>query len=114
MTRPVRSCAGAAGYTLIEMLVAIALAGIIMGPVASALFVSFRTTSDTRTSMEQSNGELLLSTYFAKDVQRAEQVSYSPTCGGAVEFKTRSSALAPAIDTIYAYATSGTDVVRRK
>ena len=106
----------ASGFTLVELLITIVLAGIIMGPLASALMVGFRTTGDTRTSLEQSNAEQLISTYLAKDIQAAEQVvpQAAGVCGGIVEFRTRSTAMVTEVDTVYAYTLNGTDLSRRE
>ncbi len=85
-----------------------------MGPLAGALFVGFRSTADTRTSLEQSNAEQLVSTYVAKDIQAAEQVSYDPAgvCGGRVQFWMRSTAMAGSADTVVAYSLDGTTLSR--
>ena len=112
MTRTTRG--DSSGFTLVELLITVVIAGLVMGPLSGALIVGFRTTGDTRTSLQQSNAEQLISTYVAKDIQAAEQVSYSPAgvCGGKVEFRTRSTAMAASADTVYAYTWNGTTLSR--
>ena len=72
-----------AGVTLIELLVSVSLLGLLMAALSGALIVGLRTTSDTQTSLGQSNAEQLVSTYLTKDIQAAVTVrtSGTSTCG---------------------------------
>jgi prepilin-type N-terminal cleavage/methylation domain-containing protein len=60
-----------AGFTLVELLVALSVMSIIGAALASALFVGLRTSGDTQTSLDQSNAELALSSALTRDVQNA-------------------------------------------
>jgi prepilin-type N-terminal cleavage/methylation domain-containing protein len=105
------------GVTLIELLVAVSILGIVMTALSGALFVGLRTTRDTQTSLGQSNAEQLVSTYLTKDIQAAATVrtSGTSTCGSqpiVLETTTRTDPLAASNVTV-AYALSGTDLVRQ-
>jgi prepilin-type N-terminal cleavage/methylation domain-containing protein len=69
------------GFTLVELLIAVVINGLIMSAIASALFVGLRTTTDARRNLGQSNGEQLIAYYFTGDVQSACNPALSaPTC----------------------------------
>jgi type II secretory pathway pseudopilin PulG len=57
--------------TLVELLVAVVILGILSIALVSALVVAMRSTNDTQTSLAQSNGEQLLAHYLQKDVNSA-------------------------------------------
>src|SRR5947209_2798851 len=97
-----------AGATLIELLVAIALSGMLMAALAGAMFTGLRTTRDTTTSLDQSNAEQVISTYVTRDIQSADAVSTAPSgaCGNepvVLETTTKSDALAPTDNVTVAY-----------
>jgi prepilin-type N-terminal cleavage/methylation domain-containing protein len=83
-----------AGFTLVELLVAVSLMGLIMTALTSAVIVGFRSTRDTHTSLDQSNAEQIITTYVTKDIQAANAVVAPVTlCGGEtpkLELTTRS------------------------
>jgi len=69
------------GFTLIELLVSISITGVILGAIVSATYFGLRATTDQRRSLEQSNAEQLISTWFTADVQSACDPTLStPTC----------------------------------
>jgi prepilin-type N-terminal cleavage/methylation domain-containing protein len=107
-----------AGVTLIELLITVALMGIVMVALASALFVGFRTTQDTNTSLDQSNAEQLVSLYLTRDVQGADTVAGSVTspCGSEpvlLETQAHSDPLMPASNVTVTYRLSGNNLIRR-
>src|SRR6186713_848100 len=57
------------GFTLIEMLIAITLLGIIIVPLSMAMIVFFRNSSATTDRMAESHDVQIASAYFAQDVQ---------------------------------------------
>jgi prepilin-type N-terminal cleavage/methylation domain-containing protein len=81
-----RAGRGEGGVTLIELLVAMSLMGLLISALTGAIVVGFRSTSDTHTSLDQSNAEQIITTYVTKDVQAADAVVTPPmtSCGGAV------------------------------
>jgi prepilin-type N-terminal cleavage/methylation domain-containing protein len=106
-----------AGLTLPELVVSVAIAGIISVAMGSAMFVGLRTTRDTRTSLSQSNTEQIVTTYVAKDIQASDTAptaTTNPSCGGAVALQTttRTDALAAANVTV-TYRLAGTDPIRQ-
>jgi type II secretory pathway pseudopilin PulG len=109
-----------AGLTVVELLVATSVMGILMTALASAVFVGFRSTRDTHTSLDQSNAEQIITTYVTKDIQAADAVVVPPTtsCGGEtpkLELTARSGALvtSPAVRLSYALRANG-DLLRCK
>jgi prepilin-type N-terminal cleavage/methylation domain-containing protein len=72
-----------AGLTLVEMLVAIAILGVIMVPLASGIFVGLRATSSTTNRLVSSMDAQRLSVYFPPDVQSSNTGSTSFSCSGA-------------------------------
>jgi Prokaryotic N-terminal methylation motif len=63
-----------AGITLIELLIAITLTGIMMGTLSGAIFIGFHTTGGTQKRVEESTSANILSSYFGSDVQSAQFV----------------------------------------
>jgi prepilin-type N-terminal cleavage/methylation domain-containing protein len=106
------------GVTLVELIVTVAIMGIIMTALAAALIVSFHTTNDTNTSLDQSNAEQFLSLYLTRDVQGADSVAtgVTSTCGSepvALEAKSHSNPLASGSDVTVTYRRSGNNLIRR-
>jgi prepilin-type N-terminal cleavage/methylation domain-containing protein len=104
------------GVSLIELLVAVSILGVLMTVLASALFVGFGTTRDTHTRLDQSNAEQIVTMYVTKDVQGADTVQSGvvSTCGGpaALETTTRTDP-AGAVNVTVAYRLDGTSLVRQ-
>lgn len=76
------------GMTLIELLMSVAILGLIIGPVAASLMLSFMTSRGTREMINDSASAQLLASYAPTDIQSARYIfvpPYSPapgvTCG---------------------------------
>jgi prepilin-type N-terminal cleavage/methylation domain-containing protein len=107
-----------AGFSLVEVLVAVAILGIIMTALSGAVIVGLRSTRDSHTSLDQSNAEQLVTTYVTKDIQAADSIKTNGTssCSGrpiALETTTRSDPGASASDVTVTYSLVGTDLVRQ-
>ena len=57
-----------AGATLVELIVAIAISGIIIAAISNSLIVGFRTTNDTQARLSESHNTQLVANYFPDDV----------------------------------------------
>ena len=73
------------GVSLIELLIAITITGIIMGPIGFAFYFGLHTTTDTQNSLLESNKADLLASYFTPDVQNAVTVSAKTLLNNPVE-----------------------------
>lgn len=73
------------GFTLVELMIAIAITGLIVSAIAGALIVSFATTGVTQARLAESHDVQITSAYLANDVQSAASVNLSSggTCSGA-------------------------------
>src|SRR5439155_16439000 len=71
---------GEQAFTLIELIIAIAITGVIVSAIASALIVSFETTNVTQQRLAESHDVQITSAYLANDVQSATGVT--PFSGG--------------------------------
>ncbi|MEX1145216.1 MAG: prepilin-type N-terminal cleavage/methylation domain-containing protein [Acidimicrobiia bacterium] len=69
MTR--RAVRHESGFTLIELMVAMAIMGIILVPIAGGLFVGLRTSDETSYRLAGSNDAQLLSTWLPPDLHSA-------------------------------------------
>jgi prepilin-type N-terminal cleavage/methylation domain-containing protein len=80
-----RAVHGERGFTLVELLVAISVLGVIMGPLCASLIIGLRTTSDSQQRLVEARGAELTSHYFPFDVASATNIiPADPTpCGGA-------------------------------
>jgi type II secretory pathway pseudopilin PulG len=107
-----------AGATLIELLIAIALSGMLMAALAGAMFTGLRTTRDTTTSLDQSNAEQVITTSVTKDIEAATaapQISGVSSCDGqpiVLELTSASDALQTSTVTI-SYRLAGGVLVRQ-
>jgi prepilin-type N-terminal cleavage/methylation domain-containing protein len=119
-----------AGLTLIELLVSIVILGIIGPVLAVALFIGIRTTTESHTSLDQTNGEQFLANYLARDVAAAcsptlvdgpscardpnPSLTAGTACGIPVAFALDiiTSATGTAADTTIGYALQSNDLVR--
>jgi prepilin-type N-terminal cleavage/methylation domain-containing protein len=74
------------GFTLVELIIGMAITGILIGAIGSALVVVLRTTDVTNARFAESHDVQITSAYVANDVQSASSVSVSnasPDCSGA-------------------------------
>ena len=62
------------GFTLVEILISMAILGILITAVGGALIVSLRTTEATKARLSQSHDVQIASAYVANDVQSASSV----------------------------------------
>jgi prepilin-type N-terminal cleavage/methylation domain-containing protein len=70
--RPVRRPEG--GFTLVEMLVAITILGIIMGAIGAMIITAFRTSTTVSDELSGSRGPKMVSRYWGPDVEQAREV----------------------------------------
>ena len=71
------------GFTLVELLVASVIVGIIMSAMATAIIVGLRTTDEANTRFSESHDAQIASAYFVTDVQSADSVTTTDnTCSG--------------------------------
>jgi prepilin-type N-terminal cleavage/methylation domain-containing protein len=71
------------GFTLIEMIIAIAVLGIIVGPIAGSFLIGFLESTSARDRIADSSGAQVLSAWLVRDIQSSESISVnpaSPTC----------------------------------
>ncbi len=68
------------GFTLVELLVAITLLGIIMVAIGAMITTAFRTTTIVSARLEASRAPKLVSTYWVPDVEGAKTIT--PGAGG--------------------------------
>jgi prepilin-type N-terminal cleavage/methylation domain-containing protein len=92
LTRPRRPDADA-GLTLVELLVAVTLMGIVLGSVVGVSFVAARTAATSKARLDESGDLIRAASYFTDDVQGAQAVAVDsqPLCGSdadaVVEFQ---------------------------
>ena len=74
------------GFTMVELLVSIAVMGVIGAGITGGIILALKTTDTTRDRVSQSADGQIASTYFITDVQGASTVSVVPAdvynCGG--------------------------------
>lgn len=76
-----------AGFTLVELLVAIVLLGVVVAPLATAVVTSIRTTDATSARLELSHDAQQSAAFFAQDVAMTGLRDYSgQIANGAVPF----------------------------
>ncbi len=73
---------GASGATLVEVLVAVSILGIISAALSGSLFLGLKTTQTTTERLAESSGAQILSTVFPADVQSATAISVSSAACG--------------------------------
>jgi prepilin-type N-terminal cleavage/methylation domain-containing protein len=69
-----------AGFTLVELLVAITILGVISVAIAATATVLLRATGDTQTRLTESRGPKLVGVYWTPDVNSADFVNPGPVC----------------------------------
>jgi prepilin-type N-terminal cleavage/methylation domain-containing protein len=70
--------AGEAGFTLIEMVLAMTILGLVIGAISAAMFLGLGTERDVQTRLSESNSANLLASYFGPDVQQSGPVAVAP------------------------------------
>jgi prepilin-type N-terminal cleavage/methylation domain-containing protein len=73
-----------AGFTVVELLVAVTVMGIVLSTIVGVSFVATHTAADSRVRLDESNDLIRAATYFGDDVQGAQSVAVgtTPRCGG--------------------------------
>src|SRR3954447_22402752 len=66
-----------AGFTLVELLIGIAIAGMLIAVIGSAMVVGLKTTDATTQRLSESHDTQVTSSYLANDVQSASAVNVS-------------------------------------
>lgn len=74
MSRPGSRDARASGFTLVELLVAITIVGIIAGAISATFAVLARSSERTQALLEQSRGPKFSSAYWTPDVASSDTV----------------------------------------
>jgi prepilin-type N-terminal cleavage/methylation domain-containing protein len=71
------------GFTLVELLVSVAILGLVLAAISGVTFVSVRTAADAQVRLTESNDLLHAASYFGDDVQGAQEVAVgtAPRCG---------------------------------
>lgn len=100
------------GFTLVELLVSIVILAVITGPIATAIIISLRTTTEAGSRLERSQDVELATSTFASDVQSAAVVKAgagSPACGSAplLSFEWSDLGLTPAVGHVISYTLAG-------
>lgn len=76
-----------AGFTLVELLVAVAILAVITVPLANVVIGAFRNTTDTSDRLELSHDAQISSSYFARDVAELGLRDWSNVNANTVPFK---------------------------
>lgn len=71
-----------AGFTLVELLVATVIMGIIIGPLTGVLLLGLGTATASKAKETHSSDEQLVTSYFDSDVQSSKTVTTGSFCGG--------------------------------
>jgi len=100
-----------AGMTLVELLISIAILGLIIGPLVIAMYMGLSTAKAATGRTTDSTAAQLLSAYFPTDVESSDAVRTSGfTCGGAqtaVEFEWTDAGTGVKTDVEYTLIPSG-------
>lgn len=75
------------GFTLVELLVAIAILAVITVPLANVVIGAFRNTTDTADRLELSHDAQISSSYFGRDVAEVGLRDWANVNANAVPFK---------------------------
>jgi prepilin-type N-terminal cleavage/methylation domain-containing protein len=68
----VRRARGEAGVTLMELLISIAILGLIAGPITASIIVGLKTTDKAQATLSDGTSADLLNVYLAPDVQNTD------------------------------------------
>ena len=73
-----------AGFTIVELIVAVAIFGIVGSVLSGVIMMGFNSYSYTTTRLNESNDRQFLATWFTRDIQSATTLALSGgTCGTA-------------------------------
>jgi prepilin-type N-terminal cleavage/methylation domain-containing protein len=111
VTRQFRYKATEAGFTLVELLVCIAILGIVFTVLTAALMIGFRSTNSANVKFDESNAAQFTALYFTPDVETSTSIevdSTSASCGGAAKLKLISTEA----DRVVAYAVTGSPTLQ--
>ncbi|MGW6199556.1 PulJ/GspJ family protein [Kribbella sp. NPDC055110] len=75
------------GFTLVELLVAVAILAIVTVPLANVVIGAFRNTTDTSDRLELSHDAQISSSYFARDVAEVGLRDWAAVNANSVPFK---------------------------
>lgn len=67
------------GFTLIEMIVTVAILGVISAGLVGVVFQYLKTVGDTRTRLSESTDQQFISTYWQNDVSSLGRRAFNPT-----------------------------------
>ena len=73
------------GFTLIEVLVATVVLGLIIGPMTAAIILGFKTEGTVAERLTTSQGRFLLNVYIPRDAMQASH-AYASTGGASIPF----------------------------
>jgi prepilin-type N-terminal cleavage/methylation domain-containing protein len=79
MRWPARFQTDESGFTLVELVISMAIVGLLIGAIGSALFVVLRTSDVTNHRMAESHDVQITSAYLANDVQGAKTIDKDPS-----------------------------------
>ena len=71
------------GFTILELVIAMMIMGVVLAPLATAFFVTVGSSKTASQRVTNSDDAQLMSAFFADDVSSADTVSKATTCGGA-------------------------------
>ncbi|TCO45511.1 prepilin-type N-terminal cleavage/methylation domain-containing protein [Kribbella antiqua] len=80
-------CRGERGFTLVELMVAIAILGVITVPLANVILGALRNTTETSDRLDLSHDAQISSSYFARDVAQVGLRDRAAANGESVPFK---------------------------
>lgn len=98
------------GFTLVEMLVAIVIIGVITVPLSGTVMSALRNTGSTQERMDLSHDAQLSSSYFARDVAGVGIRDYDNVTGNSLPFKPSVQLDAAYNQGGYTCGTSGTPI----
>jgi prepilin-type N-terminal cleavage/methylation domain-containing protein len=78
--RPFSGLRGDGGLTLVELIIGLAIGGILLGAATAALTVALRLNDQAGSQVEEAGRVHVLGSRFLPDVQSAEEVGVDPTC----------------------------------
>lgn len=74
-----------AGVTLVELLVVIAVAGVVLPGLGGALLIGWRTTDETVARLSDNRNRVIAPSLFTRDAQSAQTVDTNTTSGACLQ-----------------------------